>query len=66
MLSELDRLQRAANNTLEKANTTLNENFSNIETHLTAVRDEYLRVAEFSGQAMLLMKLTVIFRKRPN
>lgn len=51
MLSELDRLQRAANNTLEKANTTLNENFSNIETHLTAVRDEYLRVAEFSGQA---------------
>lgn len=48
---ELERLRREKDEIMENFNTQLENYTQTIEDHLTQVRDEYLRVAKFSGQA---------------
>lgn len=48
---ELERLRREKDKIMENFNTQLENYTQAIEDHLTQVRDEYLRVAKFSGQA---------------
>lgn len=48
---ELRRLKQEKDAIMERAIETLDTNTQRIEDHLTQVQDEYLRVAQFSGQA---------------
>lgn len=48
---ELERLKREKDKIMENLNAQLENYTQTIEDHLTQVRDEYLRVAKFSGQA---------------
>nr|WP_317325472.1 hypothetical protein [uncultured Flavonifractor sp.] len=48
---ELKRLKQEKDVIMERATDTLDITTQKIENHLTQVRDEYLRVTQFSGQA---------------
>lgn len=48
---ELERLRREKDEIMENLSAQLENYTQTIEDHLTQVRDEYLRVAKFSGQA---------------
>lgn len=48
---ELERLRREKDRIIENINTQVEEQTQKIENHLMQVRDEYLRVVKFSGQA---------------
>ena len=62
---ELERLRREKDEIMENFNTQLENYTQTIEDHLTQVRDEYLRVAKFSGQAgYVLDKIDQDFKEK--
>lgn len=48
---DLKRFRKEKDCIIERTMTTLNTSAQKIESHLTQVKDEYLRVTQFSGQA---------------
>lgn len=51
MDQELKRLRQEKDSVIKKVTNTLDVATRTVENHLTQVQDEYLRVAQFSGQA---------------
>lgn len=65
MAKDLNQLRQEKDANMRKAQNTLDVSTQRIDNHLSQVRDEYLRVTEFSGQAAYVIdKLDREFREK--